>query len=104
MPTKASSSGTEPACGLTGRLATDLFVGAKPVRLAADEVLFLAGDPGDGCYRIEDGLLKVTMVSRYRQRTYPGVSSAPARSSASLSMIDGLPRSAVGGGGARRQR
>ena len=46
-----------------GRLATDLFTGAKPIRLDADEVLFLAGDPGDGCYRIEDGLLKVTMVS-----------------------------------------
>ena len=36
--------------GLPGRLATDLFTGAKPVRLDADEVLFLAGDPGDGCY------------------------------------------------------
>jgi CRP/FNR family cyclic AMP-dependent transcriptional regulator len=30
----------------------------------ANEVLFVAGDAGDGCYWIEDGLLKVTMVSR----------------------------------------
>jgi CRP-like cAMP-binding protein len=29
---------------------------AKPVRLRADEVLFIASDPGDGCYRVEDGL------------------------------------------------
>jgi CRP-like cAMP-binding protein len=32
-------------------LSAKLFADAKPVKLAADEVLFLAGDPGDGCYR-----------------------------------------------------
>ena len=40
---------------LPGRLSTDLFAKAKPVRLAADESLFFAGDSGDGCYRVEDG-------------------------------------------------
>jgi CRP/FNR family cyclic AMP-dependent transcriptional regulator len=55
MP-KGTRLGPSLLSGLPGRLATDLFAGAKPVRLAADEVLFLAGDPGDGCYRIEDGL------------------------------------------------
>src|SRR4029077_18403701 len=45
-------------------LATDLFASATRVKLAANQVLFLAGDPGDSCYRVEDGLLKVTMVSR----------------------------------------
>ena len=34
------------------------------MKLAENQVLFLAGDPGDSCYRVEDGLLKVTMVSR----------------------------------------
>jgi CRP/FNR family cyclic AMP-dependent transcriptional regulator len=80
--------------GLPGRLATDLFVGAKPVRLAADEVLFLASDAGDGCYRIEDGLLKVTMVSRTgseRILSFLGRGSIVGE----LSMIDGLPRSAA---------
>jgi CRP-like cAMP-binding protein len=48
---------------LPTRLATELFANAKPVRLAADEVLFHAGDSGDGCYRIEEGLLKITMPS-----------------------------------------
>jgi CRP/FNR family transcriptional regulator, cyclic AMP receptor protein len=48
---------------LPGRLSTDLFAGAKLVRLAAGNTLFLAGDSDDDCYRIEDGLLKVTMVS-----------------------------------------
>jgi CRP/FNR family transcriptional regulator, cyclic AMP receptor protein len=79
--------------GLPGRLATDLFAGAKPMRLAADEVLFLAGDSGDGCYRIEDGLLKVAMVSRSgteRILAFLG----PGAIVGELSMIDGRPRSA----------
>jgi CRP-like cAMP-binding protein len=78
--------------GLPGRLATDLFAGAKPVRLRADEVLFIAGDPGDGCYRVEEGLLKVTMVSRTgteRILAFFGKGGIVGE----LSMIDGLPRS-----------
>jgi CRP/FNR family transcriptional regulator, cyclic AMP receptor protein len=43
---------------------TRLFGRASKVRLKTDEVLFLVGDTSDGCYRIDDGLLKVTMVSR----------------------------------------
>jgi len=49
---------------LQEHLSADLFASATPVRLAADEVLFLAGDAGNGCYRVEDGLVKVTMMSR----------------------------------------
>jgi hypothetical protein len=50
--------------GLPENLFTSLFSRATTVRLKTNEVLFLAGDTGDGCYRVEDGLLKVTMVSR----------------------------------------
>jgi CRP-like cAMP-binding protein len=54
--------------GLLARLPehflTELFGSATTVRLNTDEVLFLAGDTGDGCYRVDDGLLKVTMISR----------------------------------------
>ncbi len=70
-----------------------MFTGAKPLRLVADEVLFLAGDPGDGCYRIEDGLLKVAMVSRSgteRILAFLG----PGAIVGELSMIDGRTRSA----------
>jgi CRP/FNR family cyclic AMP-dependent transcriptional regulator len=49
---------------LPTHLATDLFARATRVKLTADHVLFLADDPGECCYRVEDGLLKVTMVSR----------------------------------------
>jgi len=49
--------------GLPTPLSTELFASAERVRLSAGEVLFRAGDSGDGCYRVEDGLLKVTIVS-----------------------------------------
>jgi CRP/FNR family cyclic AMP-dependent transcriptional regulator len=41
-----------------------LFASATPMRRAADEVLLVAGDAGNGCYRVEDGLIKVTMMCR----------------------------------------
>jgi CRP-like cAMP-binding protein len=92
MP-KENRSSPSLLADLPGRLSTDLFADAKPVRLAADEVLFLAGDPGDGCYRIEDGLLKVTMVSRggnERILAFLGKGAIVGE----LAMIDGRPRSA----------
>jgi CRP-like cAMP-binding protein len=78
---------------LPTHLATDLFASAKPVKVAADQVLFLADDPGDSCYRIEDGLLKVTMVSRSgteRILSFLG----PGGIVGELAILDGLPRSA----------
>ncbi len=90
---KASRPGPSLLAGLPKRLATDLFVGAKPLKLAADEVLFLSGDPGDGCYRIEDGLLKVAMVSRTGSERILAFLGAGAIVG-ELSMIDGRPRSA----------
>jgi CRP-like cAMP-binding protein len=41
----------------------ELFATAKLVRLAGGDVLFRAGAADHGCYRLEDGLLKVAMVS-----------------------------------------
>ena len=79
--------------GLPEHLSADLFTNTTPVQLAADEVLFLAGDTGDGCYLVEDGLLKVMMVSRSGTEqilAFLGPSSIVGE----LSMIDGLPRSA----------
>jgi CRP/FNR family transcriptional regulator, cyclic AMP receptor protein len=78
---------------LPKHISAGLFDNAKTVRLVPHEVLFLAGDPGDGCYRVEDGLLKVTMVSRSggeRILAFVG----PTAIVGELSMIDGRPRSA----------
>ena len=79
---------------LPADLPTKLFAKANQVRLAAGKILFRAGATGDGCYRVEDGLLKVTMVSssgaeRILEFFGPGAIVGE------LSTIDGLPRSVV---------
>jgi CRP-like cAMP-binding protein len=74
-------------------LSTELFTSAERVRLTAGEVLFRSGDSGEGCYRIEDGLLKVTIVSSAggeRILAFLGQGAIVGE----LSIIDGLPRSA----------
>ncbi len=79
--------------GLPEHLSTSLFTSATPVRLAADNVLFMTGDVGDGCYRVEDGLLKVAMMSRSgseRILAFLGRGAIVGE----LAIIDGLPRSA----------
>src|SRR5262245_53226996 len=56
-----------PATALLSALPNGLFSGlfakARPTTLAADQVLFISGDEGDGCYRVDDGLLKVSVVA-----------------------------------------
>ena len=78
---------------LPAHLSERLFDNAPTMQLKADEILFLAGDAGDGCYRVEDGLLKVTMVSRAgseRILAFLGHGAIVGE----MSIIDGLPRSA----------
>ena len=77
--------------GLPEHLSRDLFKGATPVRFSVDQVLFHAGDAGDGCYRVDDGLLKVTMLSPSGNERILCFLGAVV---GELSMIDGLPRSA----------
>jgi CRP/FNR family transcriptional regulator, cyclic AMP receptor protein len=80
--------------GLPAGLSTELFANAKRVQLAAGEILFRAGASDDGCYRVEDGLLKVTMVSgsgAERILAFLGQGAIVGE----LSVIDGLPRSAT---------
>jgi CRP-like cAMP-binding protein len=74
-------------------LSARLFATAKHVKLAADEVLFLAGDPGDGCYHVEQGLLKVSIIGPSGAERILAILGAGAIVG-ELSTIDGLPRSA----------
>ena len=48
---------------LPPRMTTQLFVGALKRVAKAGEALFVAGDRGDGCYRVEQGLVKITATS-----------------------------------------
>jgi CRP/FNR family transcriptional regulator, cyclic AMP receptor protein len=74
-------------------LSRPLFIAARPRGLKAGEVLFAAGDAGDGCYLLDQGLLKVSMTSsRGEERTIAIL--GPGAVVGELSMIDGGPRSA----------
>jgi CRP/FNR family transcriptional regulator, cyclic AMP receptor protein len=79
--------------GLPEHFLASLFSRTTTVRLNADEALFLAGDTGDGCYRVEDGLLKVVMMSRAGSERILALLGLGAIVG-ELSLIDGLPRSA----------
>jgi CRP/FNR family cyclic AMP-dependent transcriptional regulator len=75
--------------GLTSRLVENGVRG----QAKADNVLFSAGEPGDGLYVIETGLLKVVMESPGGEERIVGL-LGPGEIAGELAMIDGLPRSA----------
>jgi CRP/FNR family transcriptional regulator len=79
--------------GLPKEIASDLLAGATLRRLKAGDTLFDAGDTGDGCYRLDRGLLKVALVSPQVREQIVAILT-PAAIVGDLAMIDGLPRSA----------
>lgn len=78
---------------LPDRLFSALLAKATLRNLAADEVLFVAGDPGDGFYRLDDGLLKVSIASAAGAERILAI-LGPGSIVGDLAIIDGLPRSA----------
>jgi CRP/FNR family cyclic AMP-dependent transcriptional regulator len=79
---------------LPGALGSGLLAHSKAVALTADQTLFMAGDPGDGCYRVNDGLLKVSIASHTGAERILAI-LGPGAIVGDLAMIDGLPRSAT---------
>jgi CRP/FNR family transcriptional regulator, cyclic AMP receptor protein len=77
---------------LPSALSAQLFHSAARRRLQSGEALFVAGDPGDGCYRLEQGLLKVVITSPQGEERILSM-LGPGTIVGELSMIDGLPRS-----------
>jgi CRP-like cAMP-binding protein len=90
--TPSSNRPTHLLSGLSCDLFSELFAAARPLRLAAGQTLFAAGDDGDGCYRVETGLLKVTLMSPSGSERILAVVGAGAVVG-ELSMIDAAPRS-----------
>jgi CRP/FNR family cyclic AMP-dependent transcriptional regulator len=86
-----------PATGLLSDLPDQLLAGllanARPVNLATGAILFLAGDPGDGCYRVNEGLLKVSIASATGAERILAI-LGPGSIVGDMAMIDGRPRSA----------
>src|SRR5262249_34835109 len=79
--------------GLPKEIASDLLAGAPLHRLKAGDTLFEAGDTGDGCYRLDNGLLKVALVSPQVREQIVAI-LAPGAIVGDLAVLDGLPRSA----------
>src|SRR5262245_35011188 len=79
--------------GLPAEIASGLFGRATPRRLEVGETLFHIGDAGDGCYRLDIGLLKVILISPQVKERIIAVLT-PGAIVGDLAVIDGLPRSA----------
>jgi CRP/FNR family transcriptional regulator, cyclic AMP receptor protein len=79
---------------LPADLLGSLFAKGRAVALASDQILFLPGDPPDGCYRVDEGLLKVCVVTPAGGERILAILGAGAMIG-ELSMIDGSPRSAL---------
>ena len=78
---------------LPAELSQSLFAKARPLSLKADQTLFVAGDEGDGCYRVEEGLLKASIAAPAGSERILAI-LGPGSVVGELSMIDRGPRSA----------
>jgi CRP/FNR family cyclic AMP-dependent transcriptional regulator len=78
---------------LPPELSQSLFAKARPLSLAAAQTLFVAGDEGDGCYRVEEGLLKASIAAPAGGERILAI-LGPGSVVGELSMIDREPRSA----------
>jgi CRP/FNR family transcriptional regulator, cyclic AMP receptor protein len=74
-------------------LLSELFQDAVKHNLRDGEALFRAGDAGDGCYRIETGLVKIVVASQHGEERIISL-LGPGAIVGELAIIDGRPRSA----------
>jgi CRP/FNR family transcriptional regulator, cyclic AMP receptor protein len=84
---------TNLLAGLPPELFSGLFAKGRTTALAADQMLFLSGDVGDGCYRVDEGLLKVSVVAPAGGERILAI-LGPGAIVGELSMISSAPRSA----------
>jgi len=90
---KAPPHGDDVLSALPEKLFSELFAKGRTVSLAADQTLFLPGDASDGCYRLDEGLLKVSVIAAAGGERILAI-LGPGALVGELSMLDGTPRSA----------
>jgi CRP-like cAMP-binding protein len=78
---------------LPADLSAGLFDGARSVHLDPGQTLFLGGDPGDGCYRVDEGLVKVHAITPSGGDRILAI-LGPGMLVGELSMLDGAARTA----------
>src|ERR1700730_14425505 len=76
---------------LPSEVSRGLFAHGRSVSLDAEQTLFLAGDKGDGCYRVEEGLLKASVGAPNGSERILGI-LGPGSVVGGLAMIHGAPR------------
>src|SRR5437667_10725946 len=89
-PARRNLSGILP--NLPIQFSGRLLANAKPQSLAEREVLFQAGDVADGCYRLDQGLLKVSIASPQGDERILTI-LGPGSIVGEHATTDGLPRS-----------
>jgi CRP/FNR family transcriptional regulator, cyclic AMP receptor protein len=80
--------------GLPREQSEKLIAQARSVTLEEGQSLFKRGDPGDGCYWLQDGSLKVTVASSAGDERILSI-LGPGTIVGELAMVDGLARSAT---------
>jgi CRP-like cAMP-binding protein len=80
--------------GLDPDLATGLSDLAREATLSTNEVLFVAGDPGDSMYAILEGSLKVAVISAEGSEQLLAI-LGPGHVVGEMALLDGEPRSAT---------
>jgi CRP/FNR family cyclic AMP-dependent transcriptional regulator len=79
--------------GVPEALSDQLFHLTQARHLKAGKLLFAIGDPGDGCFLLKQGLLKVSVASPLGEERIVAI-LVPGAIVGELSMFDGRPRSA----------
>jgi CRP/FNR family transcriptional regulator len=74
-------------------LSTELLSSTTARHLKSGQLLFDIGDHGDGCYRLDKGVVKVALISPQATERIVALLGA-GTIVGDLSMIDGMPRSA----------
>ncbi|SHL43383.1 Crp/Fnr family transcriptional regulator [Roseibium suaedae] len=80
--------------GLSADLAEQLASLARPMKIPAGTILFENGDPGNGCYAVLEGSLKVSILSVEGDEQLLAV-LGPGDLVGELALLDGRPRSAT---------
>ncbi len=75
-------------------LSERLFTKARPLWIEAGRTIFLAGAACDGCYRVDQGLLKVSVLSASGEERILAILGAGTKVG-ELSVLDEGPRSAT---------
>src|SRR6516164_3081619 len=80
--------------GLPREFADDLLARAPALSLKRGQTLFQSGAAGNGCFWLEEGVLKVSVTSVQGTERILAI-LGPGSIVGELAMIDGLPRSAT---------